>query len=172
MCNKLSWLPEKVCRDSSFNKEHDYILYIRDIFESDFIRDKTYFNGLQVIVNSGVIASNSDTFSHIISQGTGKLIPPDYKEERTLCPKRCERIKWCKAVIENSSDKFVNCWEEKNKNKIRIHIHLRLSELDANEPDYLVVLEKRKTHFLLITTFCLETIRNKEKYKRRYCRNK
>lgn len=172
MCNELPWLPEKVYRDDSSDKEFDYILHVRNIFESDFVLNKTYFNGLQVIVNFEDLTSKSDTFWHITSKGTGRRIPPDYKEERIRCSKRCERIKWCKAVIENSTNEFVNCWEEKNKNKIRVHIHLRLSELDVNEPDYLVVLEKRKTHFLLITTFCLETIRDKEKYKQRYCRNK
>lgn len=172
MCNELSWLPRKVYIDSSHNKEFDYILQIRDIFELDFVRNKTYLNGLPVFVNSGEITCKNDTFWHITSKGTGRHIPPDYKEERVRCTKRCERIKWCKAVIENSSNEFVNFWEEKNKNKIRVHIHLRLSELDANESDYLVVLEKRKTHFLLITTFCLETMRDKEKYKHRYLRNK
>ena len=81
-------------------------------------------------------------------QKTGERVP-DFR--------RCERIRWVKAFIENYNCDSSQCgecdgvkvWSEPYRNTTRVHILLE-------EERYIVVIERRNTYCLLVTAFFLE----------------
>lgn len=83
----------------------------------------------------------------------------DYRGQGERAPdfRRCERIRWIRAFIENYNCDASLCeecdgvkvWREPFKSRTRVHILLE-------EERYVVILEEREKYFLLITAFYLD----------------
>lgn len=139
---------------------YEEILY--KIFRNHFIDNYTYFKNRKVKIRfHPIMNGKEEAFYHVTCN--------DYLKTGDRQPdlRRCERIKWVKAYIENYNCNSLLCescdgiriWEEPYKSNSRIHI---LSEKER----YIVVIEKRESYYLLITAHYLEqdhTIRKKLK---------
>ena len=95
-------------------------------------------------------------FWHCVSSG------PD-EQNRTPDIRRCERISWIRAIIENYKDALIRTWKRKKKSDLRVYIWF-------NE-NYLVVLGERRKHVQLITAFCTNRSHTIRKLKREYERS-
>lgn len=133
----IAWLPDLVQYNSNWNEYAD-VLY------SEYT--STYRNGTPLTFNGkNVIAPSqpkfygkSESFWHIIG---GKDNIPE--------PKRCERIRWARAIIEHSDSAEVLVFPER-RGRIKSML------LWLKEKSYLVVLDERKKYFILRTAYVVE----------------
>lgn len=133
----VSWLPDLVRYNSDWNEYAD-VLY------SEYM--STYRNGKPLKFNDKkVIAPSqpefygkSESFWYIIG---GKNNVPE--------PKRCERIRWARAIIEHSNNAEVLVFPERRG-------RIKSTLLWLKEESYLVVLEERKKYFILRTAYVVE----------------
>lgn len=160
------WLPDIVYFEDYNGDWESYVNTLYAIFKSDFIDSRPIYDGMQVLYNKHpMVEDKEEAFIHITHQ--------DYNKNGERLPdlRRCERIGWIRAFIENPECGDVDCldcsglkiWEEKVRGKMRIHL---LFEAER----FLVVIERRGAYLMLITSFYLEhnhNMRKKlEKYKR------
>ena len=161
------WLP-----DLEYFEDYDsdwgaYQEALYSIFKADFIDDYPVFEGKRVAIRREPIEySKEEAFFHVTCQ--------DYAKDRNRVPdfRRCERIRWVRAFIENyncdpslcEDCDGVKVWENMYMGKHRVHMLLE-------EERYLVVIERRNSYCLLVTAFYIEhdhTMRRKLKEYRDY----
>jgi hypothetical protein len=161
------WIPDLVFQ----NVGEDYPSYenrLYVVFQHDFIQSHPHYEGLQVSARR--VREETDGkwagFIHLTSvedYGTHERIPD---------PRRCERIKYPRSVID-----FYKCcpdcsystcekplvWSEKWKNRTRIHILVRCER-------YLVILEPHldKHYCMLVTAYYLDHEHSYLKQLKRY----
>jgi hypothetical protein len=138
--NAPAWLPELIPFDGDWST---YVDAIYRVFYDDFLRHRPVFQGRLVNVRTdprdqGKIAG----FWHAISEGPSEL-------DRTPDLRRCERVRWIRAIIEAGQDQAVCVWVEKRGSDRRIHVALE-------DFSYLVVLADRRSYVQFITAFCIE----------------
>lgn len=164
------WIPE-LEEIKDFGKWDEYVEHIYDTFKKDFVENCPLYEGKSVYHRKEPIEyGKEECFFHITCN--------DYMKTRNRNPdlRRCERIKWVRSFIENQAlcetcdDKDVYCsgvlvWSEPHHGKERIHI------LHEDER-YIVVMEKRKNYYLLITAFYIEYDHTIDKYIKRYEKQK
>ena len=142
------WLPPLVLYED-YDEWHLYEDTLYKIFQDDFIVSYPFFKGGRVKVRQYPREyGKEEAFFHTTCKdyiGEGERVP-DFR--------RCERIRWIRAFIENydcDSSKCEDCdgvkvWKEPYKTRTRVHLLLE-------EERYMVVLEKRDQYYLLITSF-------------------
>lgn len=149
MDNKCFWLPELIDFNDYNNDWHKYDDYLYSIFSKHFLENHPYFMGKEVYPRQHPMYNGKFESYYHITCGHYKDV-----EERAPDFRRCERIKWPKALIENSMCKCKpNCdnyiiWKKKYKNKYRYSLLLK-------DEKYLVILEERPRYFILISAFPL-----------------
>lgn len=148
MTDVICWLPDQVYF-SDFESWGKYQDYLYDIFKNDFIRSRPIFEKKEVNIRRHPIEyGKEEAFFHVTCQDYSK------NGERVPDMRRCERIKWVRAFIENydcdssqcSQCSGIKVWSEPYKNTTRVHILLEKEK-------YMVVLERRDSYVLLITAF-------------------
>nr|MBQ4453520.1 hypothetical protein [Clostridia bacterium] len=118
------WLPKCEYYDSS-QPWIDYEDFLYSIFRTDFIDSHPEFEGKGVRIRFHPIENNKEeAFYHATCQ--------DYRKDGERVPdfRRCERIRWVRAFIENYNcdpSKCTDCdgikvWEKPYKNNQRIHL--------------------------------------------------
>lgn len=137
-----------------------------NVFKKDFISGHVTFNGMKVCIRRepmdgnrehGFIHMTHEDFSHNSGDLNDRV--PDFR--------RSERLPWVKYIIENYDCAMRNrCgkilfWEEMYRGYVRVH-------LLYEEERFLVVLEKRKYGYFIITSFYLDKEWEFEKRKRKY----
>lgn len=153
----------------------DWNNYINNLYKNcfipDFVKSGITFKGLPVYIRPepkfngwehGFLHMTHRNYSH-------KSLNPN---DRDPDLRRSERLPWVKRIIENYSCSVDNnCeeiayWEERYRGFIRINL-LYICE------SFLVVLEKRKDHYMIITSFLLDydwelekRLQKYEKYKK------
>jgi len=142
------WLPELVpCENWAMFPEYEAKIYA--IFKHDFIDTCPTFEEKKVAIRKEPrIDGHEQAFYHV----TNKEFEAD--KERVPDSKRCERIKWVRAFIENYNCDPSLCddcdgikvWEETYKNNARVHLLFE-------EENYVVILERREKYVLLITAY-------------------
>ncbi len=95
------------------------------------------------------------TFWHIITKGNSE-------SERTPDLRRCERIRWPRAIIDAASTESVKLWKNKRRNEERIILAL-------SDFSYIVVLADRGDYILLWTAYCVEHEHQRRKLEKEYC---
>lgn len=143
------WLPSLIPYDGGEWEVYEAILY--QIFKKDFIVNSPYYKNNKVVIRKHpMFQSKEEAFFHITC-----------KEDKTTNDRvpdlrRCERIKWVKAFIDNaecdigcSECEGIKVWDKPYNNTVRTHILFE-------EQKYMVVLEKRIDYVLLITAFYLD----------------
>lgn len=148
----ICWLPSLVFFKDFNNDWNDYQDAIYNIFKADLVENPPSLDGKTIKIRWHPIECDKpEAFFHVTSQ--------DYRKDGNRLPdfRRCERIRWIKAFIQNykcdsslcESCEGVKVWKEPYQNKVRVHILLK-------EEKYIVVVEPRLNYCLLITAFYVE----------------
>ena len=146
------WLPPL----ERFSGDWDsYCERLYTIFHNDFIVSKPIFQGQEVGARRLPITNGKTAaFWHLTSTG-------EKEDERIPDIRRCERIRWPKAFIENP-DKL-KIWKNKRKNNTNICLWL-----DDVTENYLVVLGERDGYYLLRTAYYIEREHSRKKLQKEY----
>jgi hypothetical protein len=121
-----------------------------DLFCADFIARKPVFRSKPVVLAERQKEGGKEkSFWHLISGGGDS--PPYIR--------RCERIGFCRFLIENADTDQARCWKRLRERRVCIAL-----------PDfsYLVVLEERKTHWIFITGYYIESERKRQKHRKSF----
>ena len=157
------WLPQlELCDNLAEYHEYEEHLY-NNIFKVDFLDSQPiYKNAIVDIRRYPYDHGKEESFYHVTCK--------DYKNNTPRQPdlRRAERIRWIKAILENylCSDTCDICagilvWEEPYKGSTRTYFFM---------PDerFIVVIEKRKVYYILITAFYVEYDYKIDKYLSKY----
>ena len=151
MTSETCWLPDLEYYEG-YDSWLDYEDTLYDIFKTDFIDSYPFFENKRVKIKKyQTERGRAKAFYHTTCK--------DYLGSGDRAPdlRRCERIRWIRAFIENydcdeslcDSCSGVKVWREPYKNKNRVNILLE-------EERYIVILEDRLNFYLLITAFYLD----------------
>ena len=155
-----SWLPPLV-KMEDYNGEWDkYLDALHDYFVQDFVHHKPTFRSKPLSLKRHPLSYGKEaTFWHVISSGATE-------EKRFVDPRRCERIRWIRAVIEHAGDPSVKVWFTNRSGESRICLWLE-------EQEYLVILAERKGYLLIWTAYTVTENHRKRKLQKEfesYCR--
>ena len=155
MSTASAWLPALILLSDHGGDWQRYIDAVYGVFNRDFLASQPRFQGRWVRCRRDPIIDGKEAgFWHCTSEGRDEV-------SRTPDMRRCERIAWVRATIENSADSSIDVWvRDDGRRGHRTHIWF-------NE-EYLVVLGERKagSRYQLVTAFCTDrehTIRKKRK---------
>lgn len=147
------WLPELVtCQDLAHWDEYENELY--SIFELDFIESKPSYDSKPVQIRKHPMDyGREEAFWHVTCC--------DYKKDCERQPdiNRCERIRWVRSFIENSTCNDPFC-EECDGMLVWSTIYPKTRcprvKILLEEERYVVIVEVRKEYCLLITAFYVD----------------
>lgn len=126
-------------------------------FTNDFLRSKPVFAGKEWrMKRHPMLRGKEATFWHIISEGP-------VEEDRLPDLRRCERIRWPRALIDACDTDRVCVWKQKRGREIRI-------ALAPATFDYVVILAERGPAVLLWTAFPVEFGHQRRKYAAEHAR--
>jgi hypothetical protein len=155
MTEKPIWLPPLVLLNDYEGDWNKYLNALYSYFESDFLRTRPRFRGRKLgLKRHPLLAGREATFWHMISEGP-------YEASRKPDIRRCERIRWPRAVIENAEDSTVKTWETTRRHERRICLWLEGRE-------YLVVLADRKGYLLPWTAYMVTYEHRKRKLQQEF----
>lgn len=154
-----SWLPELVTCESRVSNWTAYEETIYGHYDKDFLRTPLpKLFGRDVRAKAGTVDNRNAGFWHLISESSG------IDSERVPDFKRCERIRWPRAMIEAVSDSSrVRWWENDRrvggKNVPRLVVSL---------PDftYVVILATHERYFVLWSAYTVEHRHRREKHQK------
>jgi len=155
MTEKPWWLPPLVLFSDYRGDWERYLNALYSYFESDFLRTRPLFRGQRLGLKRHPLWEGKEaTFWHMISEG---------RDEATRQPdlRRCERLRWSRAVIENSNDPAVKVWETTRRNERRVCLWLK-------EEEYLVVLAERQDYLLPWTAYMVTRSHRKLKFQKEF----
>lgn len=135
MSSHPEWLPALMLLAESGGDWQRYVEAIHAAFRADFITDHPDFEGRRCACKRHPMI---DGFWHLISEGA-------VEADRLPDLRRCERIRWPRAMIERSPDQL-RVWRSERPGDHRIVIAL----------PYVVVLADRRDYVLLWTAYCVE----------------
>ena len=152
MCNQPDFLPPMINLDGSYE---EIIERLYAIFRWDFIENKARHLGCDVAYN-GVI----DEFSQGKVEGFWHVITRDdsSKTNRLIDFRRAERLPWPKPLMENpyhTQIKFFFYDKGSSRKGIRHYIWLE-------DYKYVVILQRKKSHYIWITAFYVEEWKQKD----------
>jgi hypothetical protein len=151
-----SWLPNLLPFGGSWDEYADKVY---GVFEADFITKTASFRGSRIGLRlMPVFKEKPAAFWHLIQEGK-------VEEDRTPDLRRCERIAWIRAIIDNANDPAVRVWENERLGKggTRRNVLLWLYE-----HDFLVVLGKRSGYYLLVTAYPITRPHTRRKLQQEY----
>lgn len=138
-------------------KDHkgDTTAYLEAVYQHYFtqvVSGNLIYNGLPIKCQFRPSHNGKGfAFWHAISKGQNE-------DEREIDFRRCERICWIAWVIQNISltaNNSLTCWE--NKRGANTHVVLFFEK-----ESYVVILEKRKKHYLFKTAYCANSQRKRQ----------
>lgn len=147
------WLPELVeCEDIAKWEAYENLIY--QIFKADFIDSHPLFRGTEVRIRKHPMTlEREEAFWHVTCCDYSK----DGDREPDL--RRCERIRWIRAFIENCDCKRPQCiecdglyvWSTIYNKTKRPRVKILLED-----ERYVVIVELRERYCLLITAYYLD----------------
>lgn len=168
----LDWLPDMVCVDPWTASTYDllYEIFCRDIRDHDL-----RYLGNRVWIFPEKEDGREKIFWHLTSRSSGKtkiprrkrkFYPPGRKhtdEGRYPDLRRCERLTWVKAVIENAGSPGVLAWDyEEGDLTIKTYLWLK-------NYDFTVILKKYPDNKRrLITSFYVDKPYKRQDFERKY----
>ena len=153
------WLPELLDTNGSW---HEILDRLYSVFEEDFKNSKPTFDGLPVWWDRRQDGGDphEEGFWHLITKD-------DEKGDRVPDFPRAQRLKWCRAVIDNCSTSDVMAFDyAEGSGKVRTYLWLY-------QCDYVVILEKvvrrgKALAFMLLTAFPLDGASRRRAMQRKY----
>ena len=135
------WLPPLVTLAAHGGQWEVYVDAVYAVFKADLIDSTPKFRGLRIGLRRHPMYDNREwAFWHVIQEG-------NVEEDRMPDMRRCERIGWVRAVIQNAHDPRVKVWENVRRGNRRILLWLEAQ-------DFLVVLApRRKGYAMLVTAY-------------------
>ena len=144
------WLLPLVLLEDCGGDWDKYIELLYSFFKDDFASNTIFYKAEKVILKRGPLVKGKEvTFWHLLEGGSLPGL------------RRCERIRWVRAIIENSDNPSIKVWENERKNEKRVCLWYE-------EEDYLVVLAKRKGYCILWTAYFIDKEHTKEKLRKEY----
>ncbi len=159
------WLPELiVCEDLEKWEEYEDLIYSE--FVADFIDSNPTFHGRRVQIRKHPIEfEREDAFWHVTCCDYSK------NKERNPDLRRCERIKWIRAFIENYECNGF-CCDECDGLYIWSTIYKPTKsprfKILFEEERYVVIVEQREKYCLLITAYYIDQEHRLEKMLKEY----
>lgn len=148
-------LPDLVLMNDYQGSWDTYLEALYNFFKKDFIESKTKYEGKRVgLKKHPVYKGKEATFWHIISDG-------ENENERVPDLRRCEKIRWIKAIIKNCKHQEIKIWTNKRKSKENIC-------LCYGKWEYLVVLSIRNGYLILWTAYPITYSHTKGKLKKEF----
>jgi hypothetical protein len=155
MKNSPIWLPPLILFEDSHGDWDAYVEILYAYFKQDFIDNKPCVQGRRLGLKRYPLTNGKEaTFWHMTSEGKDE-------DDRTPDLRRCERIRWPKPLIENSTDPKVKYWVSTKGQDDRIHIWLE-------DEDYVVVLADRRGYLLPWTAFMVTWEHTKKKLQKEF----
>lgn len=146
------WLPALVELAACGGDWNRYVEVIYDHFCNDFIRTTPSFEKKRWAMKRHPLFKDKEaTFWHIVSEGLDE-------SERLPSLRRCERIRWPRAIIDHAGTGRVRLWKQKRGREIR-------TALAPESFEYLVILAERGDSVLLWTAFPVEYTNQQRKYR-------
>ncbi len=153
-----AWLPPLVSLNDHGGNWQRYIDAVYAVFYHDFIASQPRYNGLWVRCRRDPICDGKEAgFWHCTSEGRDEV-------QRTPDLRRCERIGWVRAVIENAADASVDVWPSVRGSETRWVLWFG--------EEFLVVLAprpwkaERPRYMQLITAHCTLTEHEKRRLRK------
>ncbi len=158
MSQRPPWLPDKISTDGRWEEIVDELYRI---FAGDFKNNTIFYKGYPVWWDRRILEDDKEEgFWHLITKKDTQT------GQRLFDPRRAERLRWCRALIENDDNEWIRCWDYQ-ESKGRIRTYLWIEKLD-----YVVVLEKRKVGktegYFLITAFYVDGESKRRNLRRKY----
>lgn len=92
--NRIGWLPDMVYMHKFRGEESQFVDTLYTYFTKDFIEFPPFFRQTKLGLKRYPLRDGKEaTFYHMTTCGHDE-------DSRTLEPKRCERLRWAKPVIE------------------------------------------------------------------------
>ena len=135
-----TWLPAIITLDEHNGDWDQYLEALHAVFTNDFLTGELLYEGKRVALKRHPIENGKEaTFWHFISTGQTEA-------DREIDLRRCERIGWPRAVLENCEDGCLKIWTENVRGDQRVQIWCEPAE-------YLVVLADRGNYVLPWTAY-------------------
>ncbi|MDT3684139.1 MAG: hypothetical protein RO009_03740 [Pseudorhodoplanes sp.] len=135
-----AWLPELILLTDHNGDWEQYLEAVYAVFHNDFVGANLEYQGRRLGLKRHPVENGKEaTFWHFISSGKSE-------SDRLVDLRRCERIGWPRAILDNCTDPCLKVWEEQKNSETRIHIWCEPAE-------YLVVLADRESFLLPWTAF-------------------
>lgn len=151
--SKPAWLPPLITLEQYQGDWSAYLDAVFRIFKRDLMDNPPLFGGRPVVVARDPSSKGKpEAFWHCVSEmeGEGNRFP---------ALRRCERVGWIRAVVENAANAAtIETWPTQRGRDKRVCLWYN--------KEYLVVLRERKTHFVLITTYCTDRDHTVQKLER------
>lgn len=152
----LSWLPDLVTLDQYGGDWGVYLDVLYEGFCEDFIHSRPRdFRGKPFrLKRHPMFEGKEATFWHFISEGK-------IESERLPDLRRCERLRWPRAMIDVADTAQVRVWEQQGRREPRVAIAL---------PDfsYLVIVTERSDYVLPWTAFYVQYAHRRDTLRREY----
>jgi len=145
MTDRPDWLPALLTLAQYDGDWSRYVKAVYQAFHDDFIASQPKYKGGWVRTRRDPMSSGKEWgFWHCVSEG-------NVEDDRVPDLRRCERIRWVRAIIENHTDSQIDVWVRNDGRRGR-KVHLWFGE------EYLVVLGERQKgrRYQLITAFCTD----------------
>jgi hypothetical protein len=156
MTDAPDWLPPLLTLEAASGRWDAYEAAVYAVFKADFIDHTARFRGMRIGLRRHPMYNNREwAFWHVIQQG-------NVEADRTPDLRRCERIRWIRAIIEHVEDDRVAVWENERRGDRRILLWLEAE-------DFLVVLAVRNQGYaMLITAYPTNRDHTRRKLRREY----
>lgn len=149
-------LPPLCCLEDFAGDWAAYEEALYEIFRQDWVVYRPYYRGHPVGYNTNPVHKNKpEAFWHLISE-------EDEAGVRLPNLRRCERIRWPKAVIDSSREPFVRVWQNRRADGVRVLLALE-------DFSYVVVLAIRsRNRFYLATAYPVEHEYRRKTFRKQY----
>lgn len=155
MASLPTWLPALIRLADSNGDWNRYVEMVYRYFRQDFIRNPLMFAGQPIQLKRHPMEQGKEAvFWHLVSEG-------EIEADRLPDLRRCERIRWVRPIIEHAATDSVKVWENTRKGEIRICLW-------CEEAEFLVILAKRSTYYLLWTAYPIVEEHRKRKLRKEY----
>lgn len=156
----ISWLPPLILLNHYGGDWEAYCEAIYDHFCKDFLgSNPPVFRGMPVRLKRHPVEQDKEaTFWHFISEGA-------VETDRTIDFRRCERICWPRAFIDNVNDPALKVWDQEIRGEVRTHIW-------CEEHGYLLVIANRSGFVLPWTAYSVTRDHERRKLEKRWEANR
>lgn len=149
-----TWLPS-LNRFLDTESEPEYLDRVYGVFLNDLVRTSATFLGKPVLIPRSMLDGKHQKFWHLVTenpQGTSG------EAARNIDVFRCERLGWIAPILAEAPSSRVRVWEEDSRGEARCGAAL-------SDFSYVIHLAKREAYWQLITAYCVEYERRREKFK-------